>query len=162
MRRLFEKTDDLRSEEIYLEQGARLRPNKKRRFPAEYELFIRRTSDGARVGHCAFRVGHTEYSFFGGNIGYEIYEPFRGNHYAAKACLLLYDLARRHKMSYVLITCNPDNLASKRTCELAGGILIATVDLPENNDLYLRGERQKLVFKIELSCKSFADYMNNR
>ena len=36
----------------------------------------------------------------------------RGHHYAGKACKLLFQLAQRHGMEYVIITCNPDNYPS--------------------------------------------------
>ncbi|MBQ1404088.1 MAG: hypothetical protein IIY85_02240, partial [Lachnospiraceae bacterium] len=39
-------------------------------------------------------------------------EPFRGNHYAEKACRLLFELARRHEMDYLIISCQPTNLPS--------------------------------------------------
>ena len=61
---------------------------------------------------------------FGGHIGYEVAEPFRGHHYAARSIKLLLPLARRHKINPLLITCAENNFASRRTCELAGGKLM--------------------------------------
>ena len=46
-------------------------------------------------------------------------------------------------MTELWITCNPDNLASRRTCELAGAEFMGIVDLPPDSDMYLEGERQK-------------------
>ena len=37
------------------------------------------------IGKIDIRVGYNENTFYGGNIGYEIYPPYRGHHYAAKA-----------------------------------------------------------------------------
>ena len=48
-------------------------------------------------------------------------------------------------MPYVIITCNPDNLPSRRTLERLGGDLLEIVDLPPDNDMYQRGERQKCI-----------------
>ena len=45
---------------------------------------------------------------------------------------------------------NPDNTASARTCELAGGELVEIVDLPKDTDMYRKGEPQKCRYKIEL------------
>jgi tagatose 1,6-diphosphate aldolase len=39
-------------------------------------------------------------------------------------------LAVRHGLSELWITCNPDNIASRRTCEAAGAELVEVVDLP--------------------------------
>lgn len=45
---------------------------------------------------------------------------------------------------------NPDNHASRKTCEYAGGTLEAIVDLPEDNDMYMDGERQKCIYRFKL------------
>ena len=106
--------------------------------------------DGAEAGVCDLRVGHSESVYYGGNSGYRIHEPFRGHHYAGKACLLLFELARRHGLDYLYITCNPENIASRKTCEYAGGTLEGIVGLPAGNDMYQRGERQKCIYKFLL------------
>lgn len=102
------------------------------------------------VGRCDLRIGHNIGSYYGGNIGYRVYPEFRGHRYAAKACTLLFGLARRHRMTELCITCNPDNLPSRRTCELVGGELKEIVELPFDNEMYQLGERQKCRFIITL------------
>jgi tagatose 1,6-diphosphate aldolase len=87
---------------------------------------------------------------YGGHLAYGVHTDFRGHHYASRACRLLLPLAKRHGMSELWITCNPDNLASRRTCELAGGIFIEIVGLPEDIDMYQEGERQKCRYRIDL------------
>ncbi|MCL2776030.1 MAG: GNAT family N-acetyltransferase [Oscillospiraceae bacterium] len=57
---------------------------------------------------------------YGGNIGYDIDEPYRGSKYSLKACKLLLILAKQHDMKSVYITCDPENRASRRVCELLG------------------------------------------
>ena len=51
--------------------------------------------DGTRMGACVLRVGRNENTYYGGNIGYTVEPPYRGRHYAGKACRLLFGLARR-------------------------------------------------------------------
>lgn len=116
--------------------------------PAYY--FDIRLADGTVTGSCDLRIGHNKNTYYGGNIGYEVIPEHRGRHYAAKACLLLFELARRHSMGYVIITCSPDNIASRRTCEYAGCTLIETASLPEDNEMYLEGARHKCVYRFEL------------
>ena len=77
-------------------------------------------------------------------------EPYRGNHYAGKACRLLFHLAKRHGMDYLVITCNPDNYPSRKTCEYAGGILREIVDLPEDNDMRRDGETRKCIYEFTI------------
>lgn len=105
---------------------------------------------GHKMGECDLRLGHNAQLYYGGNIGYRIEAPYRGHHYAAKACALLFRLAQRHEMAYVIITCNPDNIASKKTCEYAGGTLLEIADLPMDNDMRQRGETQKCIFRFDL------------
>lgn len=87
-----------------------------------------------------------------GNIGYEIDEPCRGHHYAGKACRLLFELAKRHGMEYLIITCNPDNRPSRKTCEWLGGELLEIAELPEDNGMRVEdGETEKCIFKFQLA-----------
>ncbi|MCL2508426.1 MAG: GNAT family N-acetyltransferase [Oscillospiraceae bacterium] len=147
---MFFDTINLKSDEIFLKLDRTIEANPEKRWVPCYEFKICLGFDGTEAGHCNFRVGYTEKLYFGGNIGYSIYEPFRGNHYAGKACLLLFELARMHGMNFLYITCNPDNIASRKTCEYAGGVLEAIVDLPTDNDMYLDGEKQKCIYRINL------------
>lgn len=106
---------------------------------------------GTKMGVCDLRLGHNDNLYYDGNIGYSIYEEYRGHHYAGKACLLLFELAKMHQLEYVIITCNPDNYASRKTCEYAGGELLEITVLPEDNDMRQKGETEKCIFKFSLS-----------
>ena len=150
----FLDTSHLKTDEIYLRLNRTGEANPDKHWVDCYHFSICLVSDGTEVGNCDFRVGNTEKLFFGGNIGYAVHEQYRGNHYAGKACLLLLKLAQMHNMAYIYITCNPDNIASRRTCEYAGGELICTVDLPVDNDMYIRGERQKCIYRFYLPQES--------
>ena len=103
------------------------------------------------IGHIELRVGNThDLVMYGGHIAYGVSADHRGRRYAARACRLLFPLAKQHGLNELWITCNPDNTASARTCELAGATLMGIVDLPEHSDMYQEGERQKCRYKIEL------------
>ena len=111
--------------------------------------------DGTVAGTCSFKVGQTRVIWYAGNIGYEVYEPFRGHHYALKACRLLYRLAVMHGFDYVIITCNVDNAASERTITLAGGMFVSEEDVPEDTEQYRRGSKRVKIFKILLHDMRF-------
>lgn len=106
--------------------------------------------DGTKMGTCNLRIGHNDGLYYGGNIGYTVEAPYRGHHYAAQVCLLLFQLARRHQMEYVLITCRPDNLASRRTCAYLGGWLLEIARLPADSDLREDGETEECIFRFDL------------
>lgn len=107
-------------------------------------------SDGTVVGECSLRVGHNRLTWFGGNIGYGIHEPFRGHRHAAGACALLFKLAAMHDMDYVMISCDIANTASERTILLSGGMLVDETDVPEDTEQYRRGSRHVRIYKVLL------------
>ena len=85
------------------------------------------------MGGINLRVGYTEnVKLYKGNIGFTVYENYRGKRYAARSCLLLTPLIRYHKLKPVWITCDVDNAASKRTIELIGADFIGTVRMPDD------------------------------
>ena len=105
---------------------------------------------GNEMGNCDLRIGYNENTYYGGNIGYEIKEAYRGNHYAGKACIMLFELAKRHGMDHIIITCGPENHASRKTCEYAGCELTEIARLPEDNDMRIeKGETEKCVYRID-------------
>lgn len=102
------------------------------------------------MGNISLRLGNQEsIVLYAGHIGYGVEEIFRGHHYAARSVLLLLPHARAHGIFPIWITCNPDNYASRKSCELAGGKLIDIVDLPPDNPMYKIGERQKCRYRFE-------------
>jgi len=146
----FLETGFLADDEIYLKLQKTVEGNAEKEWLPAYHFAIcdRR---GTEMGVCDFRIGHNTKTYYGGNIGYRIHEPYRGHHYAGKACLLLFRLAQRHNMDHLIITCNPENYASRKTCEYVGCHLVETVELPEDNDMRIQdGESMKCVYRIEL------------
>lgn len=116
-----------------------------------YRFVMRIAGRQAAAGSIEFRVGNSKHiTYYAGHLGYRVSAQYRGRHYAARACRLLMPLARRHGLRELWITCNPDNLASRRTCELAGAEFVEIVDLPTDTDMYRRGERQKCRYRLAL------------
>lgn len=106
---------------------------------------------GTKMGVCDLRIGHNENVYYGGNIGYRVEAAYRGYHYAGKACLMLFELARRHGLDWLIITCNPDNWPSRKTCEWAGGTLLEIAELPEDNNMRTEdGETEKCIYRFLL------------
>ena len=148
----FYPADDLKSDEIFLklDRTADAIPEK-RWLPAYY--FTICLPDGTGIGYCDLRIGHNDKTYIGGNIGYGIDAAYRGHHYAAKACALLFRQAKKHGMDYLIITCDPGNRASSRTCEIAGGRYIETAPIPEDNEMFEEGKRQVMIYRFELAVE---------
>lgn len=146
---MFLDTDFLKNDEIDLQLERVAEGDPVKEWVPAYHFNICLT-DGTPVGKCDLRIGHNQKLYYGGNIGYGVDEPYRGHHYAGKACRLLFELAKKHELGYVYITCNVTNAASARTCEYAGGTLVAVEDLPEDNDMYKEGIRTVKVYRFEL------------
>ena len=117
-----------------------------------YAFDMKHTDTGEHMGEIDLRLSNSHHiTHYAGHIGYGVVGAFRGHHYAARACRLLLPLAKLHGLSPLWITCNPDNVASRKTCEHLGATLTEIVALPPNSDLYQRGEREKCRYRIDLS-----------
>ena len=146
----FYNTDFLKNDEIELILEKTTDEDPVKKFVPAYHFNIC-DRQGNVMGACNLRVGYNENLYYGGHIGYGVDEAYRGHHYAAKACRLLFQLARMHGMKYLYITCRPDNLPSRKTCEYLGGELIEIAQLPEDNYMRVhKGETETCVFKFNI------------
>jgi len=107
--------------------------------------------DDVRVGALVYRLGDDDVHRYDGHIGYTIDEEFRGHRYATKACRLLVKQLQDEGVDHVLITCDPDNIPSKKTIEALGATFMAREDIPEclRGD-YAADETEKLIYRWEL------------
>jgi tagatose 1,6-diphosphate aldolase len=116
-----------------------------------YTFDMRHRATGELLGSIDLRLSNDPYIVrYAGHIGYGVEPKHRGHHYAARACKLLLPLAKRHSLNPLWITCNPDNVASRRTCERLGMSLEEIIALPKDTDLYRRGEREKCRYRLLL------------
>lgn len=103
------------------------------------------------VGDIDLRLTMNKYMYYYGHVGYNVKEAYRGNHYALKACEMIKIIARDvYNLSELVITCNPDNIASLKTIEELGCKYIETVNVPISHQLYWKGEKKKAIYKISI------------
>jgi len=147
----WQASGDLIDEDLQLVLVERIPEDAVKGYALAYKFDMRRNGSTETVGDIYLRVGDTfRLRMYEGHLAYGVLPEFRGHHYAARACRLLLPLARSHGMTELWVTCNPDNWASRRTCELAGAVLVDTVDLPEDIDMYQEEERQKCRYRLGL------------
>jgi predicted acetyltransferase len=102
-------------------------------------------------GAIALRIGNSrELELYYGHVGYHVYPPHRGRHFAERSVRLLMPLAAGHGLEHLWITCNPENWASRRTCQRLGAILTRTTPIPPGHPLYSIGEIAKCCYQLEI------------
>ncbi len=100
------------------------------------------------VGKISLRVGYNYHSYYNGNIGYEVDEKYRGNHYAYYALLMLRNLALYHGMHKFILTCDENNAASYKTIERTGAKLIEITLPPKDYFAYYDGIKKHRIYEL--------------
>ena len=107
-------------------------------FGEEYSWIIVPHGKRREMGRINLRLGESACIYVYGHIGYHIDPPYRGHHYARQACRLIVPLMIRAGKTSVVITCDPDNEPSRRTCTRLGCLFERTTNVPE--DIYQKFE----------------------
>ena len=113
-------------------------PDPELRFGHEQIWRITLHNSRKEIGQISYRDGESRPVYYYGHIGYHIDPPYRGRHFARRACLLIRHEIRLSGKTSVAITCDPDNAGSRKTCEGLGCLLEGEVGVPE--DLQARFE----------------------
>ena len=100
-------------------------------FGETYDYIILPHGQKREAGRISLRLGESPCVYYFGHIGYHVDPPFRGRHYARRACALLRPIIEAAGKSSVVITTDPDNTPSRRTCEGLGCVLERVVDVPQ-------------------------------
>ena len=138
--------------EITLRVAAVSGADGKKGFVPMYRFEIVRLSDGAAVGAADLRLGYVRNTYYGGNVGYSVKPEYRGNAYARKAVRLLFEIARAHRMPYLIISCSAGNDASRKTLEHLNGTLLETGVPPPYTALYQAGSHDiNCIFRFDLN-----------
>ena len=95
-----------------------------------YDYIIAPHGVNREAGRISLRLGESPCVYYFGHIGYHVDPPYRGNHYARRACALLKPLMLERGKTSVVITTDPDNIPSRRTCEGLGCELERIVAVP--------------------------------
>jgi len=120
-------------------------------YDSTYDCAMCLRDDAQPAGRIALRIWASDYYVrYAGHVAYSVVPEHRGHRYAARSCRLLLPLARRHGLTALWITCDPDDVASRRTCELVGAQLVEVVDVPAGTrtPLYERDERRKCRYHL--------------
>jgi tagatose 1,6-diphosphate aldolase len=126
-------------------------PHPKHQIPAHFFRMLH-AHTREELGSINLRVAHTPHiERYAGHIGYGVNPEYRGHHYAARSVRLLLPLARELGLHTLWITCDPDNLASRRSCVLAGAEFVEIVDVPPDCMIFQTGHSKKCRYRIDLT-----------
>ena len=105
---------------------------------------------GVPVGKISIRIGDNFHAYYNGHIGYEVDPEFQGHGYARRACGLVLDVARFHRMGRIYLTCAEDNSPSCRTIEKLGGRLLEICEVPREYFAWYEGIPRHRIYQLDL------------
>lgn len=124
-------------------------PHPIHRVPTYYFRMLH-LSSGDELGAINLRAGATPHvELYAGQVGYTVHPAHRGHRYAARSLMLLIPVAGKLGINPLWITCDPDNIGSRRSCELAGAQFVEIIDVPENCVIHRSGHRQKCRYRLD-------------
>jgi predicted acetyltransferase len=140
-------TTPLRDDDLTLELAS-FQPHPIHKVPTYYFRMTHRDSR-EELGLINLRVASTPHiELYAGHIGYGVRPASRGHRYAARATRLLIPLARELNLNPLWITTDPDNIASRRSCELAGAEFVEIVEVPDRCIIHRDGHPRKCRYRL--------------
>ena len=76
---------------------------------------------------------------------------YRGHHYASEACKLVVDVARYHGMDKLILTCESENIASRKTIERLNAVFIEEAIPSKDYRYYYDGISKNCIYSLPLN-----------
>ena len=124
--------------------------NLRKKYVPMYKFEMINIKTEEKMGEIRLRIGDNENLICAGHIGYSVDKKYRGQKLASRSCKLLFSLAKKHNMNQLWITSDPDNIASRKTCEFAGGVLVEIVNIPKWHEMYKDGSKKVCRYKFDI------------
>lgn len=142
------KLHTLNGDRIYLNFNSKILGNKDEILFYFYNIYLNNTD--TQIGKINISIDHNYDSYYHGNVGYEINEEYRGSNYALEAVRLIINVAKHHRMSYLILTCVETNIASYKSIEKLGSKLIEIVLPPKEFIFYYDGIKPHRIYRLEI------------
>ncbi len=99
------------------------------------------------IGRIVFRLGTLEDHRYDGHVGYTIDPEFQGKNKSLEACKLLKKLMVEAGYEKVILTCDPDNVASRKIIAKLGAEHLETAPVPKSlKKFFNRDEKVKEIY----------------
>lgn len=85
-----------------------------------------------------------------GNVGYEIKEEYRGNHYALKALQMIKEIMKDNNMREMIFSIEPKNTYSVNVAKQMGATRVGSEYIPSNVGLYTFKDSEVDIYKYNL------------
>ena len=132
----FLEINELTDRELCLKVRKKAPANEAKGYVPAYIFDIHLDGVNEPIGYIDIRIGNVpNLVYYGGHIGYGINEKWQKNGYATRSCKLIFQVALKHGLEIIWITCRPDNIASARVCEKAGGEYVGMKELPPDHEM---------------------------
>ena len=87
---------------------------------------------------------------YAGHVGFSVHPRYRGRRYASRALNLIIPLAKQLGLNPLWITCDPDNIPSRRSCERIGAEFAEIVSVPPDCIIHQNGHPRKCRYRLAL------------
>jgi predicted acetyltransferase len=128
-------------------------PNKNEKY-----FYIYKNETDEYIGNCGIRLDNNLDNYYLGNIEYEIFAQYRGNHYSKEACLLLAEEAYSNNLKSLIVTANVKNKSSIKIIESLGAKLINVTKVPKKCVLYRQGDRVLNIYEWNIQKRKEKKY----
>jgi predicted acetyltransferase len=127
--------DTLGNDEIRLSLKSRDEPNAEKGNAPRYGFSIIHIKDNADIGVVYFAVDFSRRQYLTGHLSYGVDPAYKGHYFAAKACMLMKEVAIAHGFRRLLIGSGYENEASRKTILRLGARAITIEDVPDEGVL---------------------------
>lgn len=125
-------------------------PHRVHRVPT-YHFRMLHAQSREELGIINLRASSTPHiELYAGHVGFSVHPAYRGHRYASRSLRLLMPLARDLRLDPLWITCDPDNFASRRSCERAGAKFVEILDVPEDCIIHQSGHPRKCRYRLDI------------
>ena len=123
-----------------------------------YSFDIYECASKQYAGYVSIRIGESAQLYYLGHIGYRIEKPLRGHNYAYRACELLIPFIQKLRIDNLVITTDPTNTASVKTCEHLGCITEQIVPVPQKYQGICSGSvaKRRFIWQIPHHSKTLS------